>query len=352
MKSLRRFRHGFTLIELLVVIAIIAILIALLLPAVQQAREAARRTQCKNNLKQIGLAQHNYHDVYNAFPISVGWNRTPDERKGNFSDKVAMLPYLERSAEYNLRNEQLRPYEGGGWHGSENIVAFGGSIPIFNCPSAQKVHAVGGHNGATHTYSVNMGVMRYNGRGTQGSHNGIGYYAGAGITPDLPVGFRDILDGSSNTASYAEFQHSPGAAGTGNTADKFIRKFQLYQWADDVPTHNQLRDSCLAKYQAGDLGNHNDTWRQSLRGSSWSWAFQGTGNAYCHNMLPNEPSCGHYFGGTDWGGDTMQGASSVHTGGAQILLADGSVRFVSENIDKNVWWGVGTRNGSEVLGEF
>jgi prepilin-type N-terminal cleavage/methylation domain-containing protein len=93
-------RGAFTLIELLVVIAIIAVLIALLLPAVQQAREAARRTQCKNNLKQIGLAMHNYHDTYNLFPISIGWNPNGSQN-GNFSDKVFMLPYLDRVAEYN-----------------------------------------------------------------------------------------------------------------------------------------------------------------------------------------------------------------------------------------------------------
>ncbi|MFM7868823.1 MAG: type II secretion system protein, partial [Planctomycetaceae bacterium] len=95
--------RGFTLIELLVVIAIIAILVALLLPAVQQAREAARRTSCKNNLKQIGIAMHNYHDVHNQFPPSVGWNPGPayrDDIRGAFSDKVYMLPMLERANEY------------------------------------------------------------------------------------------------------------------------------------------------------------------------------------------------------------------------------------------------------------
>ena len=102
-------RKAFTLIELLVVIAIIAILVALLLPAVQQAREAARRTQCKNNLKQIGIAMHNYHDVYNQFPPSVGWNPGPayaNDITASFSDKVFMLPMLERA---RVLKTSLRP---------------------------------------------------------------------------------------------------------------------------------------------------------------------------------------------------------------------------------------------------
>jgi prepilin-type N-terminal cleavage/methylation domain-containing protein/prepilin-type processing-associated H-X9-DG protein len=353
MKSKRHMRVGFTLIELLVVIAIIAILIALLLPAVQQAREAARRTQCKNNLKQLGLAQHNYHDVYNMFPATIGWNNTPDQRKGNFSDKVAMLPYLDRAAEYNLRNENQRPYEPTGWHGNDNILAFGGTIPAFNCPSVPNEHADARHKLTSFTYAVNMGVMRYNGGGRQGSHNGIGYYASSGgITADSSVSFSSLIDGSSNTASYAEFVPSPGNSSTGNTQSPHLKKFQTYQWAANVPTHNELRDSCLSNAASGNLGNSGDTWRQSIKGSAWSWAFIGTGAAYSHNMLPNEPSCHHMFGGTDWGGDTMMAAGSLHTGGAQILLADGSVRFVSENMDTSTWWSLGTRNGSEVLGEF
>jgi len=344
-----RFRFGFTLIELLVVIAIIAILIALLLPAVQQAREAARRSSCKNNLKQIGLAQHNYHDVYKMFPISMGWNISPDERRGNFSDKVAMLPYLDRGPEYQSINFTLRPWDPGQWFGGDNLVAFGGTIPIFNCPSAPHSHADARHNNATHTYAVNMGVMRYNGRGRQGTHNGIGYYSGAGITSDPPVRVRDVTDGTSNTASYAEFLHSPGAAGTGMTNDPMIRKYQTYEWAADAPTHDQLRASCLSMAQAGNLGRMNDTWRQSVKGSTWSWSFIGTGNVYSHNMMPNEPSCHHFDGGTDWGGDNLFAASSAHSGGVQVLFADGSVHFISENVSMGVWWALGTRNGGEAV---
>jgi prepilin-type N-terminal cleavage/methylation domain-containing protein len=357
--SFHRRRLGFTLIELLVVIAIIAILIALLLPAVQQAREAARRTQCKNNLHNIGLAQHNYADVFGSFPISMGWNETADERKGNFSDKVAMLPYIDRAPEYNLINWNQTPYDADGWFGNQNILAFGGTLPVFNCPSAYKRHTRAGHNRATFNYAGNIGVHRYNSRnvGVQanGSHNGIAWHHVRpvhGPIPDQPVRFGDISDGTSNTASYSEFNHSPGNNSSGNSTDLLTKKYQLYSWADDVNTHVDLRNSCLTFARNGTLGNMADDWRQSLRGSSWSWSFDGTGNVYTHTMLPNEPSCNVFNGGYDWGGDSMDSASSMHTGGVHVLLADGAVRFVNDSIDKNVWWGIGTRNGGEVLGEF
>jgi prepilin-type N-terminal cleavage/methylation domain-containing protein len=359
-----RARRGFTLIELLVVIAIIAILIALLLPAVQQAREAARRTQCKNNLHQIGLAQHNYHDAYEVMPLSMGWDYTPDERTGNFSDKVAMLPFLDRAAEYNGRNPDGLPYESAGWFGTSNIIPFGGTIPVFNCPSTPHVHALADHNRATHTYAVNMGVMRYNGRtgghrpDLGGSHNGIGYYAGNLNDPsnwwrsDPPVRIGDIVDGASNTASYTEIVPSPGRAGTGNSTDPMVRKYQSYAWAPDVNDHSAMRDACLTSARTGNLGENNDDWRQSLKGSSWSWSFNGTGNCYSHNMLPNEPSCTHFHGGHDWGGDNMTAAASHHVGGVHVLMGDGRVTFISDNIDMRVWWGIGTRNGSETLTGF
>ncbi len=344
MKSLsKRLRLGFTLIELLVVIAIIAILIALLLPAVQSAREAARRSQCKNNLKQIGLAQHNYHETYGMFPISIGWNGGRRERFGAFSDKVAMLPFLERNNERQLTNEAQRPYEGGGWHGSENLTAQGGKLPVFNCPSQANI-AINSGGAANHTYSVNTGTARpVPGQRGESKHNGIGYYQGSGSKwdSDPPVRFRDITDGTSSTAAYSEFVIEPeGDINTNVNA----AKYRVYTWASGN-TVAEVRTSCLAKAAAKQQAG-----RAGMRGRSWAWSFVASGGGYSHTMGPNEPSCHSYEG--DWYGSNVLSASSQHPGGVHVLFADGSVHFVSDNINTGIWWALGTRNGGEVVGEF
>ena len=333
-----RTRQAFTLIELLVVIAIIAILIALLLPAVQQAREAARRSSCKNNLKQIGLAQHNYHDTHNVFPVSIAWNQRTNDRQGAFSDKVAMLPFLERNNEYQLTNLQQRPYEGGGWHGGENITAQGGKIPVFNCPSEPNEADNSGGRG-NFTYAVNMGVNRFAGTGFQGRHNGIGWYVGAGGNSDQEVKFRNITDGTSNTATYAEFAIEPG----GNNRQAL--KFRVYNWASGGDP-NSLRQSCLNRQNSNQQGG-----RFGMRGRAWAWSFVGSGAAYTHTMGPNEAAC-HSFEG-DWMGSTMMSASSHHPGSVHVLFADGKVKGISENISLVIWRAIGTRAGGETIsGDF
>jgi len=339
-------RSAFTLIELLVVIAIIAILIALLLPAVQQAREAARRTQCKNNLKQIGLALHNYHDVHNIFPISVGWNGGRGERFGAFSDKVYLLPFLERANEYNLMNPNLRPWEPTGWHGNENIAGSSGFLPVFNCPSNPEPAR---NKRSAHTYAISNGVIsgKASSIGTTSggtSPNGLASYTGSSwSTENSPtVSFGNITDGTSNTAAYAEFLPRLGKD-IGNSGPKTT---QMHGWAgDSTMTPTQLRQACLAMTSV-----END--RAPFRGASWAWSWVANGSAYAHTMNPNEKPCLCYNGTGDWFGDTLLSASSLHTGGVQISLCDGSVRFISENIDHGVWMGVGTRNGREVLGDF
>lgn len=342
-------RLGFTLIELLVVIAIIAILIALLLPAVQQAREAARRTQCKNNLKQIGLALHNYHDTHKMFPISMSWGRIGAggnwDRRQSFSDKVYMLPYLDQAPMYNLTNWNDFPWNP--WNQGSNIQQ-SARLPVFNCPSNAMPAGAAGSSG-NFTYAINVGVLNFAPTGTIFSgdhvrrHNGIAHYTNWPGESANPVNLANVTDGSSNTVAYAEF----GIASCQPTSTG-RKTLQMHNWvtAPGAP-HAALRDNCLNNVgHVGDCGRHN------LRGSAWAASFVGMGAAYAHNMNPNEKPCFEAQHHSDWRGSTMLSASSYHTGGAQVCMADGAVRFISDSIDNGTWVGLGTRNGGEVITEF
>ena len=332
-------RWAFTLIELLVVIAIIAVLIALLLPAVQQAREAARRTQCKNNLKQIGLAMHNYHDVAQQFPISLGWHPVLGRDGPNFSDKVFLLPYLDRAPEYNGTNFNAPPWDSSGWFGSNNIATQSKRLPVFNCPS-QPYETNGGQ--ANFTYAINMGTAGPNGQYRNGSHNGIASYCGpdgSNGPSDRPVKMASVTDGTSNTAAYSEFLID----GPTTPANK-----QVHNWAVAGANDLATRQSCLA--QAGLSGRNGNSGTGGNRGASWAWSFVGNGSVYTHTMAPNDQPCHSWSG--DWEGNTMMSANSMHTGGVHVLMTDGAVRFVSTNIDYNTWVAVGTRDGAEVVSDF
>ena len=323
-------RDAFTLIELLVVIAIIAVLIALLLPAVQQAREAARRTQCKNNLKQIGLAMHNYHDTFSQFPISIGWNPYTSERQGAFSDKVFLLPYLDRRAEYLSTDFNDFPWDSSGWFGNANIKAQSKRLPVFNCPS-QPYETNGGQ--ANFTYAINMGTAGVNGQNGDGAHNGLASYCGGGSPSDRPVKMANLTDGTSNTGAYSEFLID----GNGTPANQ-----QVHDWATAGATDAATRQSCTLQNNLGG--------RPGMRGSSWAWSFVGAGSVYSHTMAPNDRACHSWTG--DWEGSTMMSASSAHTGGVHLLMADGAVKFIASNVDHTTWVAAGTRNGGDKLGEF
>jgi len=347
-------RRGFTLVELLVVIAIIGILVALLLPAVQAAREAARRMQCTNNLKQIVLAMHNYADTYKKFPTSGAWHHDRrSNRYGAFSDKVKLLPFVERSAEYDLSNFRSLPYDSGGWHGNSNIQAQSGKLPVFNCPS-QPNELFGGV--ANFTYAINMGNSHNpsSQRSTPGNTNGIASYqrhhyllnTNGGTSNynrrsnDPAIDFAKITDGTSHTVAYSEFVvQDPGSRNSTNPSARELRS-QVYGWAG--PPNGPIaavRDECLRS--TGLSG------RYDQRGRSWAWSFQGVGATYTHTMMPNEKSCHVYNGGDDWFGRTLMSASSEHPGGVNVGIADGSVDFVSETVTPAVWWAMGTRNGGE-----
>ena len=360
-------KSGFTLIELLVVIAIIAILIALLLPAVQQAREAARRTECKNKLKQIGLSIHNYHDVFGQFPPGdINANRARgmvwdfgssagDHRVKNHTVNLFILPYIDQAPLYNQFDLDLctgpslhsQSSEGlaGPWP-NVNTPLVATVLPAFLCPSdtvgssllnntnaahyATRVAGDGNDAGVGRTnylpvggsrgWSTNRSYLgcattsrvvngeRYQDRGTFG-HNGA-------------ARIRDLLDGTSNTLAFGEATQGiaigceqKGMVNTGHSA-----AWGMYTWISNfIAVHPH--------------SNHNNNYRYHISGPRNNVGVPGGQSAECKT----------HHGGT---------ASSRHTGGAQFCMADGSVRFISENLDKILYAELQFTQDGHVIGEF
>ena len=358
---MKRTKKGFTLIELLVVIAIIAILIALLLPAVQQAREAARRTQCKNNMKQIGLAMHNYHDVYLMFPPggTMQGNPAPTVDTPNIysSALTAILPYMEDANLKNLYNDEVQ------WERQSEIVAkeaiaaylcpSNASPEVFQDPAITGAIAANGGNGAMADFGATQYIL------SKGAHQDWCFPPVHGnlkgmFDLNLRSRIRDVTDGTSNTLCVGE-----GATGA---------QFKLCNGT----TNGANCDNGSAPV-AGAPDAANQAWiiPQPL-GSGFKGMFGPRSSIYGSAVHAiNYRIAGNNFTSvddtviTDWAcngaGDRTGGFRSSHEGGAQFLMGDGSVRFVSENIDSNptgssgthgVFQALATVQGGEVVGEF
>jgi prepilin-type N-terminal cleavage/methylation domain-containing protein len=370
-------RRGFTLIELLVVIAIIAILIALLLPAVQQTREAARRTECKNNLKQIGLAIHNYESTFRCLPPA---RFAPDYLVGGVpqtsyttypstlpagawtgfrSVHTFILPFMEQTAIYNLINFSAPTavrMTSGGVPINANYPAYANAAGLFLCPSDANTGRVITEN----NYRANFGGGLPFGGAVDTTQNHVITPASQGngaFTMGQVTKVRDFTDGLSNTAFFAE-----RTKGTGNNMASTLpdRRADVITWpnrAQGLIPPDVLFNDCLAYTPAISTFNFNSMGRW-LEGSDFSngWPFGFySATLYNHVAPPNWQGfdCGNWSAIIDAPGEHgIVSARSMHVGGANVQLGDGSVRFVSENIDLKTWRALGTRNGNEVLGEF
>lgn len=341
--SRTRRSRGFTLIELLVVIAIIAVLIALLLPAVQQAREAARRTQCRNNLKQIGLAIHNYMSTHTVMPFGKGASYAGAPVYARWSQHAMILPYIDQAPLYNTMDFNYPP-ETPGMGGvvafmppftnatGVNAVASRTIIPAFMCPSDPSPSDPWQ---AQNNYAGNQGGWLCDRGDVPG--------AGSDVSPsEVQTGVfywlsrcnsASFTDGMSQTMMFSEKIRGQG------TPDP---KSDLYV----IPAQTTFAGTYSA-CQA--INPATATPLTSKWGYSWVMG-ENCCTQYNHVATPNSKSCG----GTGFSGSmtnmAMQvSAGSRHTGGVHGMTADGAIRFVSENIDVNVWRALGTRAGGEAV---
>jgi prepilin-type N-terminal cleavage/methylation domain-containing protein/prepilin-type processing-associated H-X9-DG protein len=355
--------RGFTLVELLVVIAIIGILIALLLPAVQAAREAARRSQCTNNLKQLGLALHNYHDVYKVFPFRKGGTAactsTGTYLNGNcnrLSGFIPLLPYIEQQPMYEAiragdPNSGISPGGPAGWQ--SGWAVWNNSPDLLLCPSD---NGYPDNRGPYNSYAFSVGDQIENIRDATTVR---------GLFPYSRVySIADILDGTSNTVAMSERVCQARSSAGHSSGGVQVAARSIEHVMGIAKGIGGLRNTPVVcrgatvtdgKYFVGGLTVN----------SSWGRAWTDGQPAYVgfNTVLPpNAPSCSEDTGG--WGDQVhlVLPPSSRHPGGVNVLLADGAVRFISETIDcgnlgayqpldgpsvYGVWGALGSKSGGE-----
>jgi prepilin-type N-terminal cleavage/methylation domain-containing protein/prepilin-type processing-associated H-X9-DG protein len=334
-------RRAFTLIELLVVIAIIAVLIALLLPAVQSAREAARRAQCINNLKQIGLGLHNYHQGVGSFPMgnAIAYSDPGVQTTwGTFSALAMMLPYVEQTPVYNSCNFAWTVWYGTG--AALNATVWNVKVNNFLCPSD-------GNAGKDFLNSYHGSF----GTGTQpwnGNTNGV-------FAPGQSAyGIADVSDGTSNTVAYVESltgdyniltaRHRGYVSGMGLDGDATRN---IYDARTNLVGVMQNAQTCQQAFQTTPGANSN-------RGYRWQ---TGSPGLSIMNIILTPNSSQFTFSACRWDCAATCGTdfghlfvpSSNHPGGVNVLLCDGSVRFVKDSVAQQTWMSLGSRNGNEVL---
>lgn len=343
----RRRLSGFTLVELLVVIAIIGILIALLLPAVQAAREAARRSQCTNNIKQLALAMHNYHDVYKIFPRS-GYGGNDAGRPWNgwerFGANVPILPFVEQKA---LADQFIYDStKAWSWYYNNPMQV---KVQAFLCPSALPYRAVNntaGWNGPGSNYAWCSGSSVYTAWGANaGSFNGM-------FQVRIERQMAEVTDGLSQTAMVSEI-----LSGDGNSSVAKYPYDVFYAQGGDSVYSAVVDKNFATAAELTTIGQacQNPAGERSNGGTLWAW--------YPHAQVmfntaapPNwqYPSCGGNCcpgGAHDWGWGVIP-PRSLHPGGVNVGLGDGSVKFVSSTIDTLTFQRLGNAMDGQPVGQF
>ncbi len=363
-------RGGFTLIELLVVIAIIAVLIALLLPAVQAAREAARRMQCVNNLKQIGLAIHNYHETNDVFPPGGFPAYNPTQNNGNNASPSAharLLPYIEQQPLYNALNWSLTVINdvapGNGYGPYANLTVTITRINTFLCPSDTPPNwnltsasaPLPNYRAPGNNYFASVGSsLEFASRQTSGPPNGPFSYVGEiGRT----VGIRDIRDGTSNTIAFGEWR-----IGDGNS--NFITIPNDIVFIGSLPAGTARNNGTLSMPNPTLVASF-PAWLQSCATGltvdrvnhtsalGEAWIFDITGVSFGNVLLPPNPKTPNCDSSTV-ASNTLQnpgmwGLASHHSGGANVLICDGSVKFLKDSISQPTLWALGSISQGEIV---
>jgi prepilin-type N-terminal cleavage/methylation domain-containing protein/prepilin-type processing-associated H-X9-DG protein len=357
-------RRGFTLIELLVVIAIIAVLIALLLPAVQAAREAARRAQCVNNLKQLGLALHNYESTMSKFPPG---NVTAPNDVGaatlstwaGWSPQAMLLPYVEQGPLYNASNFMFTCCSDSARANAINSTVTRTRIGSFLCPSDGNAGRQNINN-----YHASLGATPIPYGPPNGDTSGVfTLYSSSSPNRSGSYGLSDITDGTSNTIAFGEGlvgdgqnQRSPsnGLTGAGSAPAGLN---SLLNAAQNPTVVNQALQACNTFWKGTSIlsnaGNPNAAGLKNYQGQFWAQGERGY--TLFHTIVPPNStlyqwrSCGFTCVGCAPEGSQFVNANSNHPGGANYAFADGSVKFIKSSISDRTYWAIGTRNGGEAV---
>jgi prepilin-type N-terminal cleavage/methylation domain-containing protein/prepilin-type processing-associated H-X9-DG protein len=353
---------AFTLVELLVVIAIIGLLVALLLPAVQAARESARRTQCQNNLKQVGLALLNFHDLHQQFPTQSTGSKPTDSGCGGgfYSWLVPILPLVEENSLHDTIDlkvgmmDQCNLASSGNYVGltisanHRNAAAARTVISTYLCPSDsyELTTVLGTALPAPGSYAGNVGWVR----GTQGpaAHSLAVERTNGFFGLDNPkhrnpwqqakVTIRQFTDGLSHTAAVAE-RRITSAQRLSDLGHTSISMQSYCAGTTGVPRTLPEWNSYCGHVSLPDVNYSTPI------GRSWISGWTTIGNTYMHVMPPGERSC-HLYGGEDSGMNIIT-PSSAHPGGVLVLFGDGHVEFARDSIELPVWWSWGSRDGAE-----